>query len=155
MKSNQKIGVLTAYENGMTEHLLKSCGISNLDDIVITDLSNLTEFSAILENRGTFDNEKLRYEVVTAAINLVNSNCNVGKNMKSVLIKNEFFVSYWLIWIVLLLYMNVKYGNTIFIVPHERLHLIGIVFYIIQSGKLLVYFLWRTGRPPGEPDSCQ
>lgn len=78
LKSNQKIGVLTAYENGMTEHLLKSCGISNLDDIVITDLSNLTEFSAILENRGTFDNEKLRYEVVTAAINLVNSNPNIA-----------------------------------------------------------------------------
>ncbi|MEH6946983.1 aspartate/glutamate racemase family protein [Bacillus sp. JJ634] len=78
LKSNQKIGILTAYANGMKENLFKSCGIFDPSVCVIKDLSKLPEFSAIIENRGTFDNEKVRNEVVTATINLVNDNPDIA-----------------------------------------------------------------------------
>ncbi|QQK77747.1 aspartate/glutamate racemase family protein [Salicibibacter cibarius] len=78
LKSSQKIGVLTAYEAGMKESLFKSCGVYDSSSYVIADLSNSPEFSAIIESRGSFDNEKVREEVVTSAINLVNDNPDIA-----------------------------------------------------------------------------
>ena len=71
LKSKQKIGVLTAYEAGLTSNLFQSCGVNNTDRLVIGDLSREEEFSAILEGRGSFDNDKIRMEVVQKAIELV------------------------------------------------------------------------------------
>jgi len=78
LKSNQKIGVLTAYEAGLTESLFKSCGVSNTDSLVIGDLSKEKEFSAIIEGRGSFDNEKIKNEVVQKAIELVKNNPDIA-----------------------------------------------------------------------------
>ena len=64
LKSNQKIGVLTAYEAGLTPNLLQSCGVNNTNRLVIGDLSKGEEFSAITEGRGSFDNEKLSNEIM-------------------------------------------------------------------------------------------
>mgnify|MGYP001209099636 CR=1 FL=1 len=78
LKPNRKIGVLTAYADGLTERLFKSCGVDDSSGLVVADLSHAPEFSAILENRGTFDNEKVRQEVVEAAVRLVKENPDVG-----------------------------------------------------------------------------
>ncbi|WP_230203695.1 aspartate/glutamate racemase family protein [Bacillus massiliigorillae] len=78
LKSNQKVGMLTAYADGMSENLFKSCGVYNTNNVVIQDLSKCTEFSCILEDRGTFDNEKLREEVVMAADQLVKNNPDIA-----------------------------------------------------------------------------
>ena len=78
LKPNQKIGILTAYEAGMTDNLFQSCGITDTSDLVIQDLSGFYEFSCILEDRGTFDNEKVREEVVTAARQMVEANPDIS-----------------------------------------------------------------------------
>lgn len=78
LKRNQKIGVLTAFADGMSDRLFQQCGVNDRNSLVIKDLSNFTEFSCILENRGTFDNEKVREEVVSAAIDMVNENPDIA-----------------------------------------------------------------------------
>ena len=71
LKQNQKIGVLTANASALTTDLLKSCYIDNPDLLVIRDLRNEPHFSAIMEDRGSFDNTEVRKEVVNAAMELV------------------------------------------------------------------------------------
>ncbi|MBU8878406.1 aspartate/glutamate racemase family protein [Bacillus sp. FJAT-29790] len=78
LKYSQKIGILTAYADGLTESLFESCGIANKKNIIISDLSGEDEFSAIIENRGSFDNEKVRQEVVDAAVSMVAENPDIG-----------------------------------------------------------------------------
>lgn len=78
LKSSQLIGMLTADSNGITPSLYKSCGIGNPDYVVVKDLGRLPEFSAIIESRGSFDNEIVRQEVVNAAKELVRDNPNIG-----------------------------------------------------------------------------
>ncbi|KAB2333373.1 aspartate/glutamate racemase family protein [Cytobacillus depressus] len=78
LKSSKKIGILTAYEAGLTEKLFESCGVTNTGNLIIRDLSQEEEFSAILENRGSFDNEKVRQEVVEAAISMVTEHPDIG-----------------------------------------------------------------------------
>jgi len=78
LKSDQRIGVLTADSDGITESLFDSCGVTNVDDVVVKDLGKLPEFSAIVESRGSFDNGVVREEVVQAAKELVEDNPDIG-----------------------------------------------------------------------------
>ncbi|MFJ7726896.1 aspartate/glutamate racemase family protein [Neobacillus sp. NPDC097160] len=78
LKPEKKIGILTAYADGLSENLFKSCGINDYSHLVIADLSQEPEFSAIIENRGTFDNEMVRQEVVDAAVKLAEENPDLG-----------------------------------------------------------------------------
>ncbi|SFH15412.1 hypothetical protein SAMN05660649_04082 [Desulfotomaculum arcticum] len=78
LKPNQKIGMLTAYAKGITPNLFASCGVHDPGICIVKDLSGLPEFSAIIEDRGTFDNEKLRKEVVDAAVAMVNDHPDIG-----------------------------------------------------------------------------
>ena len=70
--------MLTADAHGITPNLFKSCGIDDSGIVVVRDLGRLPEFSAIIESRGSFDNEKVRKEVMEAAINMVNENPDIG-----------------------------------------------------------------------------
>lgn len=78
LKQNQKIGVLTANASAITEGLLKSCYVDDPDLLVIRDLRNEPHFSAIMEDRGSFDNTEVRKEVVNAAAELVEKNRDIG-----------------------------------------------------------------------------
>ncbi|MGO4890534.1 aspartate/glutamate racemase family protein [Anaerobacillus sp. MEB173] len=78
LKPTQKIGMLTADAQGITPELFKSCGIDDPSICVVRDLGRLPEFSAIIESRGSFDNEKVRKEVVDAAVKMVNENPDIG-----------------------------------------------------------------------------
>lgn len=78
LKPNQKVGILTAYAKGMTRHLFESCGTYDEDSCIIADLSGEPEFSAIITNRGSFDNELVKKETVDAALKLVNDNPDIG-----------------------------------------------------------------------------
>lgn len=78
LKPGKRIGILTAYADGITESFYRSCGITDSSNLVIADLSREPEFSAILENRGTFDNEIVRQEVVDAAVRLAEENPDLG-----------------------------------------------------------------------------
>lgn len=80
IKSNQKIGVLTADKSSWTDRLLESCGISPemAKRLVIKDLAHEKEFSCILEGRGEFDNGVVQQEVVGKAIEIMQENDDIG-----------------------------------------------------------------------------
>ena len=78
LKQNQKIGVLTANASAMTNDLLKSCYVDDPNVLVVRDLRNEPHFSAIMEDRGSFDNTEVRKEVVKAATELVEANEDIG-----------------------------------------------------------------------------
>lgn len=78
LKPGQKIGILTAYEKGLTDSLLKTCGITDRSNLVIGDLSQGEEFSSISNGTGTFNNEKLRDEVVKKAIEIKEKHPEIG-----------------------------------------------------------------------------
>jgi hypothetical protein len=79
LKPKQKIGVLCADGENLTSEILKKCGVNDPDICVVEGLGDRPEFSAILKSdRGKFDNKKIREEVVTAAVNLVNNNDDIG-----------------------------------------------------------------------------
>lgn len=71
LKSNQKIGVLTADKSSLTDKLLENCGVYNKDQLIIKDLRNEPEFSCILEGRGEFDNKIVEQEVVQKAMEII------------------------------------------------------------------------------------
>lgn len=78
IKSNEKIGILTADKSSITDSLLRSCGITNKDNLIIKDLRHEKEFSCILEGRGEFDNSIVEKEVVGKALELMEECENIG-----------------------------------------------------------------------------
>lgn len=80
LKSNQKIGVLTADQSSLSDKLLNSCGVNEelKARLNVKDLRNAPEFSCILEGRGAFDNGKVEQEVVNAALEILNEDPNIG-----------------------------------------------------------------------------
>ena len=78
IKPGQKIGVLTADASSLTDKLLSNCFIDDPSLLVVKDLRHGPEFSAILEYRGEFDNGKVREEVVSAALELLEGDDDIG-----------------------------------------------------------------------------
>ena len=78
LKPGQKIGVLTADQASLTDKLLRNCGVTDLNQLIIRDLRHAPEFSCILEGRGEFDNGKVREEVVSAAMSILEEDKTVG-----------------------------------------------------------------------------
>lgn len=74
----KKIGVLTADASSITSRLLESCNISDSGRLVIADLRHAPEFSCILEGRGSFDNAKVKQEMLEAARGLLRSDPDIG-----------------------------------------------------------------------------
>ena len=80
LKPGQKIGVLTASADSISEHLFASCGVSKelQDRLVIRGLGKEPEFSCIIEQRGEFDNGIVRDEVVAKVKEIVEECPDVG-----------------------------------------------------------------------------
>ena len=78
IKPEQKIGILTANKGSMTDTLLKSCGATKTDNIVVKDALQTKEFSAVVDMRGHFDNNIAKNEIVNLAKELVNENDDIG-----------------------------------------------------------------------------
>jgi Asp/Glu/hydantoin racemase len=79
LKSGQKIGVLCADKKSLTSEVLKNAGVTDPEICVISGLGDKPGFSAILQSdRGSFDNELVRNEVVKAAVDLVSDNPDIG-----------------------------------------------------------------------------
>lgn len=66
----RKIAVLTADSSALSEAIWDECSISDTTDLVIGGLQDQPEFSAILESRGTFNNDAVMDEVVQTALDL-------------------------------------------------------------------------------------
>ncbi len=80
LKPGQKIGVLTASADSISEHLFAACGVSKelQDRLVIRGLGKEPEFSCIIEQRGEFDNGIVRDEVVAKVKEIVEECPDVG-----------------------------------------------------------------------------
>lgn len=78
IKPGRRIGVLSADASSLTDQLLKNCDVEDPDLLIVKDLRHGPQFSAILEGRGSFDNGEVRKEVVSAALELVQENSDVG-----------------------------------------------------------------------------
>ncbi|MBQ9016322.1 MAG: aspartate/glutamate racemase family protein [Firmicutes bacterium] len=78
MKTGSRIGILTANAAAVSDSLLQQCGVTGSDDLVIADLRHGENFSAIMEDRGSFDNAGTRREVTEAARKLVEEDPRIG-----------------------------------------------------------------------------
>jgi len=78
LRPGQKIGLLTADQSSINPGLLKNCGIDDPGLLVVGDLRHAPEFSAVIDNRGHWDNGKARQEVVDAALDLLKQDADLG-----------------------------------------------------------------------------
>jgi len=79
LKSDQKVGVVTASKRGLTHKHLSSVGCDNVP-MVIAGMEGMPEFrEVILENRRIeLDGAKLQEEIVSVAVRMVEKNRDVG-----------------------------------------------------------------------------
>lgn len=80
LKPSQKLAVLTADQKSITDRLFDNCGITEdmQKRLVIKDLANSEHFSCVIKNRGEWDNEKARQDVVSKALEAVSEHEDVG-----------------------------------------------------------------------------
>jgi hypothetical protein len=77
IKPSQKIGVLTADAKSLSPRLFKNCFVDP-SDLIIKDMRHESQFSAILEYRGHFDNAEVTNEIVNKALELLEEKEDVG-----------------------------------------------------------------------------
>ncbi len=78
LKNHQKIGILCADQPDVTVKVLQNCNIDP-SVCVIEGIGNKPEFSAILNsNKGCFNNELVKQEVVAAAMALTDKYSEIG-----------------------------------------------------------------------------
>ena len=78
IKPGQKIGILTANKNSMTDALFESCGVMSRDNLVIKDALQTEEFATVVNMRGHFDNTIAKEEILALARELVEENEDLG-----------------------------------------------------------------------------
>lgn len=80
LKPDERIGVLTANEEACTQKLLKSCNVSDeiINRLVIKGLGHEPQFSAIIEDRGVFDNAVVKMEMIGKAEEMIAEHPEIG-----------------------------------------------------------------------------
>ena len=80
LRQGQKIGVLCADGHNLTRDLFTACGVNQADyeRCVVASAGQLPEFSAFMERRGSFDNAKVRAELIALASGLIQENPDIG-----------------------------------------------------------------------------
>lgn len=78
IRPDQKIGILTANKASMTENLLKACGATRTDNLIIKDALKTDEFAAVVDMRGCFDNTVAAREITDLAEELVAEHDDLG-----------------------------------------------------------------------------
>ena len=80
MKSNQKLGILTANKNTLTKSLVEACGISEemQERCVVYGMQEEEEFPNILTGEGGLDYDKVGDEVAGMARRMVEENPDIG-----------------------------------------------------------------------------
>lgn len=80
LQPDQKIGVLTANQEACGATLLRRCGVPEaLDErLVIKGLGHEPHFSAIIEDRGEFDNSIVKTEMLAKAMEIVEEHPETG-----------------------------------------------------------------------------
>ena len=78
IKPSQKIGVLTANASALSVNILENCFIDDPSCLVIKDLRHTRGVTVIQESKGQFDNREMQREVVGAALELLEEDCDIG-----------------------------------------------------------------------------
>lgn len=78
IKPGQKIGILTANKDSMTKELLRSCGVTDMENLVIQDALQTEEFATVVNMRGYFDNTIAQQEIVDLAMELREKHDDLG-----------------------------------------------------------------------------
>ena len=80
LRPHEKIGVLTANGEACGAALLRRCGVpETLDDrLIIKGLGHEPQFSAIIEDRGEFDNAIVKQEMLKKAMEIVEEHPETG-----------------------------------------------------------------------------
>lgn len=68
LKPGQALGVLTADLSSLTDKLLAACGVASRDGLILRDLRRAPNFNCVVEQRGAWDNDEARHEIVSAAL---------------------------------------------------------------------------------------
>jgi hypothetical protein len=78
LKKDQKVGVLCADGPSLSPEIIENCG-AYPSRCIVKGLEDQAQMSAIVNSdRGGFDNEVLRREIVEGALNLVRSHPEIG-----------------------------------------------------------------------------
>ena len=76
---DKKIGVITASNQNLTPSFLELIGIQDMSGLAIKGLENSPEFkSAVLDEKGSLDTQKIQAELVNAARRLTQEEKNVS-----------------------------------------------------------------------------
>lgn len=79
LKPGQKIGILTASGDSITDKLLLNCGVTNRDNLVFKSARETKHFAhAVVDNAGYFDNAKAREDVVGLAVEMCEEDESIG-----------------------------------------------------------------------------
>lgn len=79
LKPSQKLGILTANSDSMTDSLLESCGVTNTSRIVVQGTADTPNFGhAVVGMSGHFDNGQARQEVLESTRVLLDKDDSIG-----------------------------------------------------------------------------
>ena len=78
LKPEQKIGIIAASEEALTQKVFDECDITDPSRLVITGARVLPEFQNLLKCTGRFNSHKLEREVVGLAQQLVDDHPDIG-----------------------------------------------------------------------------
>lgn len=79
LKPGQKLGILTASGESMTDSLLESCGVTDTSRLVIQGTADTPNFgNAVVGMSGYFDNGKARQEVLERTQMLLDKDDDIG-----------------------------------------------------------------------------
>jgi hypothetical protein len=78
LRPEQKIGIVCAWEKGLTPHLYGQVGIEDTSRLVVSGAQNLPEFQNLLNLTGAFNSRRLEAELVDLTKKLVADNPEVG-----------------------------------------------------------------------------
>jgi hypothetical protein len=78
LRPEQKIGIVCAYEKGLTPQLYEQVGIEDTSRLVVSGAQDLSEFQNLLNLTGAFNSRRLEEELVDLTIKLVADNPDIG-----------------------------------------------------------------------------
>ena len=78
LQPEQKVCIICASEEALTDHTLVSCGISDRSRIAIVGAQDIRDFRGILDCTGEFNSRQLELDLVALAKSFVNQNPEVG-----------------------------------------------------------------------------
>jgi len=80
LKKDQKVAVMSANGDNITQNIMDACGIREPERLIINSMRWAEHFSGIVqEDRGdAFENGEVRREVVEAALDLIEKNPDIG-----------------------------------------------------------------------------